>query len=86
MSPIWPASSPYIAAVGGIYKQGSSLYGDSISSGGFSNYYPMPAYQRNLVTKYLANPNPACLLLQRYWPHHARHRCLLRERHHRHWR
>jgi tripeptidyl-peptidase-1 len=53
--PIWPASSPYITAVGGMYKDGSRLVADSISSGGFSNYYSQPAYQRNLVSKYLSS-------------------------------
>lgn len=37
--PNWPATSPYVTAVGGLYLQGSTAYGDEISSGGFSNFF-----------------------------------------------
>jgi len=53
--PNWPASSPYITSVGGFYSSGGSLSGDSISSGGFSNYYAVPSYQSAAVSAYLTN-------------------------------
>lgn len=53
--PNWPASSPYVTAVGGFFSNSGSLSGDSISSGGFSNYYSVPSYQVNAVQRYLAN-------------------------------
>jgi tripeptidyl-peptidase-1 len=56
--PNWPASSPYITAVGGFYGSATNLKGDTISSGGFSNYYSMPDYQVATVTAYLSTtPN-----------------------------
>jgi subtilase family serine protease len=46
--PNFPASSPFVTAVGGIYsndfsgpEQSNNFTGDSISSGGFSNYFDM---------------------------------------------
>jgi len=57
--PNWPASSPYVTAVGGVVLERSKpveISSDSISSGGFSNYFPMPDYQRSAVQKYLNSP------------------------------
>jgi tripeptidyl-peptidase-1 len=59
-NPDFPASSPYITAVGG-----SDLTGTSIGSaetcctdggGGFSNTFGRPSYQDTAVTSYLTNP------------------------------
>jgi len=58
LDPNWPASSPFVTTVGGFYSTSGALTGDSISSGGFSNYYAMPPYQTPVVPSYLANtPN-----------------------------
>jgi len=54
-SPNWPASSPYITSVGGIYLDGSKPIADSISSGGFSNYFARPSYQNAAVTSYISS-------------------------------
>ena len=49
-NPMWPASSPYVTTVGGttslteVWKDGG---------GGFSNFFPTPAYQRETVKAYL---------------------------------
>ncbi|EIW56056.1 family S53 protease-like protein [Trametes versicolor FP-101664 SS1] len=51
--PTFPSNCPYVTSVGG--TQGSApeeVWGGS--SGGFSNYYPTPAYQSTAVTTYLA--------------------------------
>jgi len=47
--PNWPASSPFVTAVGG-FVQGFD--GDGISSGGFSNYFGRPSWQNAAVAKY----------------------------------
>jgi len=52
--PNWPASSPYVTAVGGFYNP-AHLTGDTISSGGFSNYYATAPYQAIAVQNYLTN-------------------------------
>eukprot|EP01125_Pyxidicula_operculata_P003375 TRINITY_DN1404_c0_g1_i1.p1 TRINITY_DN1404_c0_g1~~TRINITY_DN1404_c0_g1_i1.p1 ORF type:complete len:544 (-),score=159.79 TRINITY_DN1404_c0_g1_i1:51-1682(-) len=52
--PNWPASSPFITSVGG-FQGPAPLDGDTISSGGFSNYYGIPSYQASAVQNYLAN-------------------------------
>jgi len=52
--PNWPASSQYVTTVGGVTRSNNEFVGDYISSGGFSNYFPMPAYQESYVQKYLA--------------------------------
>jgi tripeptidyl-peptidase-1 len=50
----WPSVSPYVTSVGGVYGGRSSGWiGDSISSGGFSANYPMPAYQKAAVNAYM---------------------------------
>jgi len=56
--PNFPASSPYVTAVGGIYSndvsaQQSNFSGDGLSSGGFSNYFKMQSYQSTAVSNYL---------------------------------
>jgi tripeptidyl-peptidase-1 len=55
--PMWPAPSPYVTAVGG--TQGGGLAppetAASISSGGFSNRWPRPAWQEEAVATYLKN-------------------------------
>jgi len=53
--PNWPASSPYVTTVGGMYVQGTSVIGDTIASGGFSNTFKQPAYQQAAVKAYLAS-------------------------------
>jgi tripeptidyl-peptidase-1 len=56
--PNWPASSPYVTSVGGTFLQSTSpvlnIESDSISSGGFSNYFAQPTYQSSAVAHYLA--------------------------------
>jgi tripeptidyl-peptidase-1 len=61
MSPLFPANSPYIVAVGGISWQDDdpsrpiawSLHEGS-TGGGFSDEWPMPAYQKRSVERYFA--------------------------------
>jgi tripeptidyl-peptidase-1 len=61
--PSWPATSPYVLAVGG--TQGPEVSGAEIAcssatsgvittGGGFSNLYPQPPFQRQTVGTYLA--------------------------------
>jgi tripeptidyl-peptidase-1 len=61
--PMWPASSPYVLSVGG--TQGpemnakeiacsSSTSGTITSGGGFSNLYPMPAFQKSAISNYIS--------------------------------
>lgn len=53
--PTFPASCPWVTSVGStsiIPEQGSSF-----SSGGFSNYFPVPDYQRNSTAGYIASLN-----------------------------
>ncbi|KAF2073436.1 hypothetical protein CYY_005253 [Polysphondylium violaceum] len=53
-SPGWPASSRFVLAIGGvILKQDGSIVGDTISGGGFSNYFSRPSYQDTEVSSYL---------------------------------
>jgi tripeptidyl-peptidase I len=52
--PTWPASSRYITAVGGIEKGFNNLVGDTISSGGFSNFWPVPQWQQAAINNYLS--------------------------------
>jgi len=56
--PEGPGSSPYVTAVGGTrpasgYPAPGSEAAIGLSSGGFSNYWPMPDYQKEAVEKYL---------------------------------
>lgn len=66
-SPDFPASSPWVTAVGGLVggdagKTPTGEYTDMISGGGFSDYFPRPAYQDAAVEKFFATnkslPNP----------------------------
>ncbi|ETW78237.1 serine protease S53 [Heterobasidion irregulare TC 32-1] len=50
--PVFPGTCPYITSVGG--TQGiSPEIAASLSSGGFSNYFPRPSYQDDAVSAYL---------------------------------
>lgn len=56
--PDFPASSPYVTAVGGLYGGSSSGSSTdeiawSYSGGGFSNYFDRPSWQESAVTTYL---------------------------------
>ena len=55
--PTFPASSPYVTAVGGTYAVSASSHeiGWTDSGGGFSTFFPMPNYQNVTVQAYLAN-------------------------------
>jgi len=55
LAPNWPASSPSITSVGGFIDGGSAdkFTSDSISSGGFSNFFAQPSYQKEAVATYL---------------------------------
>ncbi|KAF4555873.1 Tripeptidyl-peptidase sed2-like protein 2 [Elsinoe fawcettii] len=50
-NPIFPASCPYLTSVGGTV--GIPERAVSFSSGGFSDRFPRPAYQRAAVSRYL---------------------------------
>lgn len=49
--PLWPASSPYVTAVGGAVSL-TRAWEDG--GGGFSNAFPAPEYQSHAVAEYLA--------------------------------
>ena len=49
--PSWPSSSPYITAVGGTEANVVKVWFGS--GGGFSNVYPTPDYQKDVVAEYL---------------------------------
>lgn len=51
--PTWPASSPYLTAVGATYLQSGTENGWSYSGGGFSQNFPLPKYQDVRVAAYL---------------------------------
>ena len=56
--PEGPGSSPYVTAVGGTeparsFPQPGSESAIGLSSGGFSNYWPMPDWQKSAVSPYL---------------------------------
>jgi len=58
--PDYPASSPYVTAVGGVTggTQGQEPLGESVwidGGGGFSNFAPTQTYQTAAVTAYLTN-------------------------------
>ena len=60
--PDFPASSPYILAVGGSDFRPSASIGDQEvccpgSGGGFSNTFAMPDYQASAVQGYIAAAN-----------------------------
>jgi tripeptidyl-peptidase-1 len=52
--PNWPASSPYVTAVGGTQLRGQNEVGVQFSGGGFSNYFAQPSYQKSAVETYLS--------------------------------
>ncbi|KAF8138892.1 peptidase S8/S53 domain-containing protein [Boletus edulis] len=49
--PTFPAACPYVTSVGGTHHIHETAA--SFSGGGFSNYFPRPAYQNKAVTTYL---------------------------------
>ncbi|KAJ3493922.1 hypothetical protein NLG97_g4416 [Lecanicillium saksenae] len=51
--PTFPASCPWVTAVGGTTSSGPE-YAASLSSGGFSNYYTTPDYQSSSTSGYLS--------------------------------
>lgn len=53
-TPNWPASSPYITAVGGTTSL-TRVW--SSGGGGFSNVFPIPDYQKQVVEAYLNSGN-----------------------------
>lgn len=60
--PMYPSSSPYVTTVGGTAFNDpftvSGEYGYDISGGGFSNVFPRPSYQNDVVQNYLkTGPN-----------------------------
>jgi len=66
--PDYPATSPYVTAVGGtalplVY---GNEYANGLSGGGFSDVYPRPQYQQAAVANYLKN-NKNTLPNQSLW-------------------
>ena len=59
--PQFPASSPYVTAVGGtsfdIQDTPSAEHAHTISGGGFSDVFPQPEYQQSAVRNYLNSQN-----------------------------
>ena len=53
-NPIFPATCPYITAVGGTQSLNPEIAWVA-SSGGFSDYFPQPAYQQATIQGYLDN-------------------------------
>lgn len=56
--PDYPASSPFVTAVGGTTTEGLFELGvevvNSLSGGGFSNFYSAPSWQTDAISKYLS--------------------------------
>merc|ERR1712066_631339 len=67
--PDFPASSPYVTAVGGTDFAEKSIVGAekawSASGGGFSNHFLAPPYQRKAVSGYLAAASQSGVLPSR---------------------
>merc|ERR1712050_360798 len=65
-NPDFPASSPYITAVGGTDFAKKSVIGAekawSDGGGGFSNHFPIPAYQKEAVASYIKKASAAGVL------------------------
>jgi len=65
-NPDFPAGSPYITAVGGTNFKTKSVIGEestwSCGGGGFSDTFPIPAFQTNVVADYLATASAAGVL------------------------
>lgn len=53
-NPIFPATCPYVTGVGGTVGFEPEIGWDG-SSGGFSNYFPAPWYQKRAIATYLQN-------------------------------
>jgi tripeptidyl-peptidase-1 len=55
--PGWPATSPYLTAVGATYAVSATAAESSVSfsGGGFSDVFPTPSWQQSAVTNYLTN-------------------------------
>ena len=53
--PTWPASCPYVTAVGGTYLEDGVESAWSGSGGGFSAVFQRPSYQGDAVENYLSN-------------------------------
>jgi len=51
--PNFPATSPYVTAVGATYFTGADESAVDFSGGGFSTAFPMPSYQSQAVSDYL---------------------------------
>jgi len=67
--PDFPGGSPYITAVGGTNFEGDSIGAESAwnnGGGGFSDTFPIPAYQQEVVAAYKNSPD-AKLPPQKYW-------------------
>eukprot|EP00949_MAST-11_sp_MAST-11-sp1_P004289 g4289.t1 len=54
--PEWPSSSPWITSVGGTAGLGGNETAAGLSSGGFSNRWARPAWQKDAVNAYLSQP------------------------------
>ncbi|KAH9022820.1 subtilisin-like protein [Lactarius pseudohatsudake] len=50
--PLWPATCPYVTAVGGTTGYGPE-FAASLSGGGFSDHFRRPVYQEQTVTEFL---------------------------------
>ncbi|EFX05346.1 tripeptidyl peptidase a [Grosmannia clavigera kw1407] len=53
-NPIYPATCPYVTAVGGTVNVSPEIAWKG-SSGGFSKYFPRPSYQDKAVSEYLSD-------------------------------
>jgi len=53
--PTFPASCPYVTSVGATLNVAPPLSGADFSSGGFSNYFGRPDWQRGVVDPYVDN-------------------------------
>jgi tripeptidyl-peptidase-1 len=63
LSPQFPASCPYVTAVGGTeVSPGKTVQDPEVawphSGGGFSNFFSSPSYQQAAVTSYFTNSDP----------------------------
>lgn len=69
--PDFPASSPFVTAVGGTILAQDGVIGDEITwpfgGGGFSNEFAIPAYQTESVAAYKSGPAKSSLPFQRLW-------------------
>ena len=54
----FPSSCPYVTSLGGTYVNSNGVeVSVDFSSGGFSDYFPQPAYQKDAVNAYLRIPS-----------------------------